>query len=397
MGKKRSRPSADFKAKVALAAVREVKTVSELASQFGVHPTQIHQWKRQLVERAEEIFRTPNSQARSKEDEEALQAKLYEEIGRLKVELEWVKKKLPSASEAKRGLVEWDGEKLSIRRQCELIGLNRSTLYYRGVGESEENLRLMRLIDEQYLRCPFYGSRRMTVWLQSEREEVNRKRVQRLMRKMGLEAIYAKPRLSVSGKEQKIYPYLLRDVEVSRPNQVWATDITYVGLSQGFMYLVAIMDWYSRYVLSWRLSNSLEGTFCVEALEEALEWQCPEMFNTDQGVQFTSQAFTARLEERGVAISMDSRGRVFDNIFIERLWRTVKYEEIYLHDYGSVPELRRGLTRYFAFYCYERPHQSLDYRTPWEVYQEGLSPKERKRAGSLWKLRAKNGNVYSQL
>jgi putative transposase len=293
--------------------------------------------------------------------------------------------------------VEWDGEKLSIRRQCELIGLNRSTLYYRGVGESEENLRLMRLIDEQYLRCPFYGSRRMTVWLQSEREEVNRKRVQRLMRKMGLEAIYAKPRLSVSGKEQKIYPYLLRDVEVSRPNQVWATDITYVGLSQGFMYLVAIMDWYSRYVLSWRLSNSLEGTFCVEALEEALEWQCPEMFNTDQGVQFTSQAFTARLEERGVAISMDSRGRVFDNIFIERLWRTVKYEEIYLHDYGSVPELRRGLTRYFAFYCYERPHQSLDYRTPWEVYQEGLSPKERKRAGSLWKLRAKNGNVYSQL
>jgi putative transposase len=217
------------------------------------------------------------------------------------------------------------------------------------------------------------------------------------MRKMGLEAIYAKPRLSVSGKEHKIYPYLLRDVEVSRPNQVWATDITYVGLSQGFMYLVAIMDWYSRYVLSWRLSNSLEGTFCVEALEEALEWQCPEMFNTDQGVQFTSQAFTARLEERGVAISMDSRGRVFDNIFIERLWRTVKYEEIYLHDYGSVPELRRGLTRYFAFYCYERPHQSLDYRTPWEVYQEGLSPKERKRAGSLWKLRAKNGNVYSQL
>ena len=293
--------------------------------------------------------------------------------------------------------MEWDHEALSIRRQCELMGLNRSTLYYRGMGESEENLRLMRLIDEQYLRCPFYGSRRMTVWLQSLREEVNRKRVQRLMRKMGLEAIYAKPRLSAGGKEHKIYPYLLRNVQVTRPNQVWATDITYVRLSQGFMYLVAILDWYSRYVLSWRLSNSLEETFCIEALEEALGWQRPEIFNSDQGVQFTSQAFTARLEERGVAISMDGRGRVFDNIFIERLWRTVKYEDIYLRDYASVPELRHGLTRYFEFYCYERPHQSLDNRMPWEVYQEVLSTKERKSRGSSWMLRAKNGGGYSQI
>jgi len=293
--------------------------------------------------------------------------------------------------------VEWDHEALSIRRQCELMGLNRSTLYYRGMGESEENLRLMRLIDEQYLRWPFYGSRRMTVWLQSLREEVNRKRVQRLMRKMGLEAIYAKPRLSAGGKEHKIYPYLLRNVQVTRPNQVWATDITYVRLSQGFMYLVAILDWYSRYVLSWRLSNSLEETFCIEALEEALGWQRPEIFNSDQGVQFTSQAFTARLEERGVAISMDGRGRVFDNIFIERLWRTVKYEDIYLRDYASVPELRHGLTRYFEFYCYERPHQSLDNRMPWEVYQEVLSTKERKSRGSSWMLRAKNGGGYSQI
>ena len=293
--------------------------------------------------------------------------------------------------------MEWDHEGLSIRRQCELLGLNRSTLYYRGVGESEENLRLMRRIDEQYLRCPFYGSRRMTIWLRSLGEEVNRKRVQRLMRTMGLEAIYPKPRLSAGGKEHKIYPYLLRNVRVTRPNQVWATDITYIGLSQGFMYLVAILDWYSRYVLSWRLSNSLEETFCIEALEEALAWQCPEIFNSDQGVQFTSRAFTSRLEERGVAISMDGRGRVFDNIFIERLWRTVKYEDIYLRDYASVPELRRGLTRYFEFYGHERPHQSLDNRTPWEVYQEVLSLKERKSRGSYWKLREKNRGVFSQI
>ena len=293
--------------------------------------------------------------------------------------------------------MEWDHEGLSIRRQCELLGLNRSTLYYPGLGESEENLRLMRLIDEQYLRYPFYGSRRMTMCLQSLGEEVNRKRVQRLMRTMGLEAIYPKPRLSAGGKEHKIYPYLLRNVRVTRPNQVWATDITYIGLSQGFMYLVAILDWYSRYVLSWRLSNSLEETFCIEALEEALAWQCPEIFNSDQGVQFTSRAFTSRLEERGVAISMDGRGRVFDNIFIERLWRTVKYEDIYLHDYASVPELRRGLTRYFEFYGHERPHQSLDNRTPWEVYQEVLSLKERKSRGSYWKLREKNRGVFSQI
>ena len=293
--------------------------------------------------------------------------------------------------------MEWDHEGLSIRRQCDLLGLNRSTLYYPGLGESEENLRLMRLIDEQYLSCPFYGSRRMTIWLRLLGEEVNRKRVQRLMRTMGLEAIYPKPRLSAGGKEHKIYPYLLRNVRVTRPNQVWATDITYIGLSQGFMYLVAILDWYSRYVLSWRLSNSLEETFCIEALEEALAWQCPEIFNSDQGVQFTSRAFTSRLEERGVAISMDGRGRVFDNIFIERLWRTVKYEDIYLRDYASVPELRRGLTRYFEFYGHERPHQSLDNRTPWEVYREVLSLKERKSRGSYWKLREKNRGVFSQI
>lgn len=267
----------------------------------------------------------------------------------------------------------WDKRDLSIRRQCELLGLNRSTLYYRGVGETEENLHLMRLIDEQYQRRPFYGSPRITKWLQSNDHIVNRKRVQRLMRKMGLAAICPKPRLSKGGPQHKIYPYLLRNLTIERPNQVWATDITYVRMTQGFMYLAAIMDWYSRFVLSWRLSNSLEGSFCVEALEEALSWQRPEIFNSDQGVQFTSDAFTKVLQVAGVAISMDGRGRVFDNIFVERLWRTVKYEDIYLKDYETVPELRRGLGDYFEFYCYERLHQSLGYRTPWDVYKEGLS------------------------
>lgn len=275
--------------------------------------------------------------------------------------------------------MDWNHKRFSIRRQCRLLGLNRSTLYYQGIGESEENLALMHRIDVKYTERPTFGSRSMTTWLQSEGHPVNRKRIQRLMRLMGIEAIYPKPRLSVARKDHKIYPYLLRNLVIERPNQVWATDITYIRLSQGFMYLMAIMDWYSRFVIEWRLSNSLEGSFCVEALEEALAWQQPEIFNSDQGVQFTSQAFTSRLEERGVAISMDGRGRVFDNIFIERLWRTVKYEDVYLRDYQTVPELQRGLTDYFHFYCHERHHQSLDRRTPWDVYREALSKRDRRR------------------
>jgi putative transposase len=258
---------------------------------------------------------------------------------------------------------------LSVRRQCELLGLSRSGLYYEPAGESPEDLRLMRLIDEQYTACPFYGSRRMTEWLSERGEEVNRKRVQRLMRIMGLEAIYPKPRLSAAGKGHKIYPYLLRGVVVGRADQVWSTDITYVPLPSGFMYLAAVIDWYSRYVLAWRLSNTLDGSFCLEMLEEALRSVKPEVFNTDQGVQFTAASFTGRLEAAGVAVSMDGRGRALDNVFVERLWRSVKYEDIYIRGYETVPELHRGLSRYFGFYNGERLHQSLDYRTPAAVYR----------------------------
>ena len=212
----------------------------------------------------------------------------------------------------------------------------------------------MRLIDQEYTAHPFYGSRKMTRWLVQQGEAVNRKRVQRLMRLMGLEAIYPKPKLSAAGRGHRIYPYLLRDVSIERPDQVWSTDITYVPLARGFMYLAAIIDWYSRYVLAWRLSNTLDGSFCLDMLEEALSRGKPEVFNTDQGVQFTAQAWTSRLETAGVAVSMDGRGRCLDNVFVERLWRTVKYEDIYMHRYEAVPQLQQGLGRYFPYYNEER-------------------------------------------
>jgi putative transposase len=266
-------------------------------------------------------------------------------------------------------LVEFNHPELSVRRQCELLGLARSTFYYEPTGATSEDLHLMRLIDELYTDCPFYGSRKITEALTRRGEEVNRKRVQRLMREMGLEAIYPKPRLSAAGRGHKIYPYLLRGVKIERPDQVWSADITYVPLPSGFMYLAAVIDWYSRYVLAWRLSNTLDGAFCLEMLEEALKGGRPEVFNTDQGVQFTAEAFTGRLLSAGVVVSMDGRGRALDNVFVERLWRTVKYEDIYIRGYEMVAELLQGLTRYFAFYNQERLHQSLGYETPAEVYR----------------------------
>ena len=268
-------------------------------------------------------------------------------------------------------MIEPEHALLSVRRQCELLGLNRATWYYEPTPETAANLALMRRIDEQYLRTPFYGSRRMAAWLQREGEAVNRKRVRRLMRLMGLEAIYPKPRTTIGGTGHKIYPYLLRNVTVARPNQVWSADITYVPLRCGFLYLTAILDWYSRYVLAWRLSNSLDGDFCVDALDEALRRGRPEIFNSDQGVQFTSREFTGRLESAAVAISMDGRGRALDNVFVERLWRSVKYEEVYLHAYTSGAECYAGLKAYLEFYCEERLHQALGYRTPAEVYRAG--------------------------
>jgi putative transposase len=249
------------------------------------------------------------------------------------------------------------------------LGLSRSTYYLGPAITSEEDLRLMRLIDQQFLRTPFYGSRKMAVFLERSGETVNRKRVRRLMAVMGLEALFPKPRTTTTSPGGRVYPYLLRDRVLTHADEVWSSDITYVPMRHGFMYLTAVIDWFSRYVLSWRLSNTLEGRFCLEALDEALAISRPEIFNTDQGSQFTADEYTGRLEEAGIAVSRDGRGRALDNVFVERLWRSVKYEDIYIKDYEAVPELESGLAAYFRFYDEERPHQSLGYRTPGEVYR----------------------------
>lgn len=263
----------------------------------------------------------------------------------------------------KRTWIEAEHPQLSIRRQCELLELERSSYYYQPATETPENLALMRRIDETYLAHPYYGSRRLAIELR-----VNRKRMQRLMRIMGLEALYPKPRTTRRCPQHRVFPYLLRNLEITRPDQVWSTDITYIPLLGGYLYQTAVLDWYSRYVLSWRLSTSLEGTFCCEALDEALTISQPEIFNTDQGVQFTSEAFTSRLQQRGIAISMDGRGRALDNAFVERLWRTVKYEEVYLQEYADADDALRSLKRYWRFYNQARRHQALKYHTPAEVY-----------------------------
>jgi len=268
----------------------------------------------------------------------------------------------------RREMVDRKHPALSAARQCALLSISRSSVYYRPRGHSQNDPAVMKLIDQQYLTTPFNGSRRMKVWLGRQGYSANRKRVRRLMRTMGLQAIYRRPRTSQPGPGHKVYPYLLGGMEVTQPKQVWAADITYIPMARRFHYLVAIMDWYTRYVVAWNLSNTLDADFCAEALEEALNKGNPEVFNTDQGSQFTGEAFTGLLERHGVRISMDGKGRYSDNIFVERLWRTVKYEEVYLKAYADGREAKTGLDDYFRFYNTQRPHQALGYRTPAEVF-----------------------------
>jgi putative transposase len=267
-------------------------------------------------------------------------------------------------------MIDREHPELSLVRQCSLLGVSRSSLYYQPAPASAEDLELMALLDRQYLKTPFYGSRKMTAWLRTQGYQVNRKRVRRLMQVMGLEAIYRRPNTSKPGAEHKVYRYLLKGVAIDRVNQVWTADITYLPMARGFLYLVAIMDWHSRYVLAWRLSNTMAVDFCVEALEEALSKGNPEIFNTDQGSQFTCEAFTGMLLEQGIQVSRDGKGRYTDNIFVERLWRTIKYEEVYLKAYQNGSEARGGIGSYLEFYNWERPHQALGYRTPGEVFEE---------------------------
>jgi putative transposase len=370
---KRRTYTAAFKAKVGLEAIRGVKTVNEIGQEHGVHPAQVGQWKREIQEQAQSLFekkRGPKAVEGPGDTE-----RLYSEIGRLKVELDWLKKKVRTEPvSVRREWIEREAleQPLAVSRQCELAGVTRSWVYAPRREEvlDELDLELLGLIDAEYTRRPFYGTRRMVIALAKQGHTVNRKRVQRLMRVLGLVGMAPGPATSRPHPEHKIYPYLLRGMEIVRPNQVWSSDITYIRLEHGFAYLVAVVDWYSRRVLSWRVSNTLEAGFCVDCLEEALRGHGkPEIFNTDQGSQFTSEAFTGVLLEAGIAISMDGRGRALDNIFVERLWRSVKHEDIYLKGYATLPELLLGLTEYFAFYNGERPHQGLSNRTPDAVYR----------------------------
>ncbi|WP_229217358.1 IS3 family transposase [Massilia forsythiae] len=376
-GKKRRVHSAEFKGKLGLEAVRGVKTINEIAQEHDVHPQLVTQWKKEILENAGALFDVKRGP--KPVDESSPEDKLYSEIGKLKMQVDWLKKKLGGMSPAERARWIAREDAMPLTMQCELAGVPRSTVYRRleavtrQACMNEEDDRLRALIDEEYTGRPFYGSRRMAVFLRGRGHQVNRKRVQRLMREMGLAGMAPGPATSKPHPQHKVYPYLLRGVAVTRPNQVWSTDLTYIRLARGFAYLVAIIDWYSRRVLAWRISNSMDASFCVDCLEDALRHHGrPDVFNSDQGAQFTSDAFTGVLKREGVAISMDGRGRALDNIFVERLWRNVKYEDVYLKGYANMPELTVGLAQYFVFYNAERPHQALRYETPDHVYRAGV-------------------------
>ncbi|XKH33925.1 IS3 family transposase [Azospirillum doebereinerae] len=366
---KRKRYSAEFKAKVALEAIRGDLTVSQLVAKHGVHQTLINTWKKQAMEGMAGVFSGKAEAAETSRQEEV--EKLHAMIGQLVVERDFFAQGLRSMSVGRRReLIEPDHPRLTIRRQCELISISRSSYHEVAKGEPAANLALMRLIDEQFLETPWYGSRQMTRHLRRHGHEVNRKRVRRLMGRMGLQAVYQRPKTTVRHPEHKVWPYLLRDVTIDRPNQVWCTDITYIPMRRGFLYLVAVMDWATRKVLSWRLSNTMDVEFCIEAVEEAMARHGrPDIFNTDQGSQFTSPRFTGLLTAAGIRVSMDGRGRWMDNVFIERLWRSMKYECVYLHAFETGSEAKAGIGRWIDYYNLDRPHSALGGRTPEETYQ----------------------------
>ncbi|HQU00539.1 MAG TPA: IS3 family transposase [Acidimicrobiales bacterium] len=364
---KRTKFKADFKAKVALEALKGDKSTAELAQIYGVHPTQITQWKKLLLDQAPSVFEGRHAKADTVDVDE-----LYKKIGKLEMERDFLASARGEwSSELRRQMIDPD-HALPVSRQCALLDVARSTYYYeRGATESEENLELMRLIDEIYLAHPENGQRMMVRTLKRRGIFVNRKRVRRLMRLMGLKSLAPQPKTTVANRAHPVYPYLLRDLVIDHPNQVWAADITYVPFRKGFWYLVAIMDWHSRKVLSWRLSNTMTSDFCVAALHEALAlYGTPEIFNTDQGAQFTSDAFTSVLKDAGVKISMDGVGRAIDNVFIERLWRTLKYDHLYLNPAENGSACRAGIAAYLRYYNEDRPHSSLGDATPDEVYYQ---------------------------
>ncbi|MBK7419964.1 MAG: IS3 family transposase [Nitrospira sp.] len=369
MKRTRRNHRATFKAQVALAAVKGDKTLAELAEHFQVHPTQITDWKQQLLAGAADVFGGTKPPA-DPPDLKTLHAK----IGQLALENGFFSRGAHQGGLAERKAMIDRTHQLPVRRQCQLLKLARSTAYYHPTPVSETALALMRRIDELHLAHPFAGARMLRDLLRQEGQTIGRRHVATLMRRMGIEALYRKPHLSRRHPAHQVYPYLLRDLKISRPNHVWAADITYIPLARGFVYLFAVLDWASRRVLAWRLSNTLTTDFCLEAVRDALAHDgTPDIFNTDQGCQFTSQEFTGLLMHHGIQISMDGKGCWRDNVFVERLWKSIKYEEVYLHAYDTVSAAHQGLERYLTFYNQTRPHQALDGQTPDQVYYDNLT------------------------
>ncbi|MFV0512970.1 MAG: IS3 family transposase [Jhaorihella sp.] len=363
-----------FKAKVAVAAIKGEKTLIELSQDFDVHPNQIKQWRDQLLEGATGVF----GDAPKADPEPVIDVKtLHAKIGELTLENGFfVGRAREGRSVAERKKMIDHKAKLSVSRQANVLGISRGAVYYRSRPVPDSDLKLMNRIDRLHMEFPFAGSRMLRGLLVQEGFTVGRLHVATLMKRMGIEALYRKPNTSKPAPGHKIYPYLLRNLPITRPNQVWAMDITYVPMARGFIYLAAVVDWFSRRVLAWRVSITLEAEFCIEAVEEALaRYGAPEIFNTDQGSQFTSTEFIKVLATSGIRISMDGKGAWRDNVFVERLWRTVKYEEVYLHGYASVPDARAGIGRYLTFYNTRRPHSSLDGRTPDQAYFNQPTPK----------------------
>ncbi|WP_165428768.1 IS3 family transposase [Rhizobium ruizarguesonis] len=372
-GRPRRNHSPAFKAKVALAAIRGEQTLVELSQQFDVHANQIKQWKDQLLEGATGVF---GEEAKAEPAGPTVDVKtLHAKIGELTLENGFFIRCARQGGIAGRKEMIDREHKLSVARQAKLLGFSRGSVYYLPRPVSDGDLALMRRIDELHLDYPFAGSRMLQGLLRGEGLETGRLQVATLMKKMGIEAIYRRPNTSKPAPGHKIYPYLLRKLAVTRPNQVWAMDLTYIPMARGFVYLCAVVDWFSRRVLSWRLSITMEAAFCIEAVEEALvRYGKPDIFNTDQGSQFTSMDFTAVLKKAEIAISMDGKGAWRDNVFVERLWRSIKYEEVYLHAYKTVSEARVGIGRYLTFYNSRRPHSSLDRQTPDQTYFNALTP-----------------------
>jgi len=369
---KRKKYTTAFKAKVVLELLREEKPLAQVAGQYEVHPTQLRKWKQVAVEHLPSLFTdSQQDQARQQAEHERQLEQLYAEIGRLTTQLAWLKKKLVSNNSRgeRRQMIERNHRQLPLTVQCRLLGVSRSSLYYQPRAVSPEEVALKHRIDEIYTACPFYGSRRIAAQLQREGHQINRKRVQRYMRQMGIRGICPGPNLSRRAQQSQVYPYLLRGLEIIRPNQVWGIDITYLRLVGGWLYLVAVLDWYSRYVVSWELDQTLELPFVLEAMRQVLQIATPEICNTDQGSQFTSPQWAGLLQEAGVSISMDGKGRAIDNIYIERFFRTLKYNHVYLHPANDGLELYQGIKTYIRYYNDRKPHQGIDHQIPADLYR----------------------------